>query len=561
MKRIKLFLLAGILMFGALIFMQEAKAAGKTLSKKEITLVQGEKYVLRVKNAKGKKQWKSSAPKVVSVNKKGVVRAKQPGQAVIIVKVKKWHAACKVLVLEKSQDLANENQPQTTPSTEPVEEKEYVDSGFKSMDTGRKLSIIAEEAYENWDGNSNVTQFVDSEGNFAYAYDDGDHVTVVRTQNGTENTVTLRKQHMLFGDVVSDAEGNLYLATGEANESGDTTKETVFISKYDKDGNFLGTVGDNGSSSLEWYYGEGFYTKVPFSGGNCDMAVNGEFLTLHYARTMYSNHQSDSVVTINTRTMEKVVPGSIYQSHCFAERVIPFGDGFVYAGEGDAYNRAFAITKVVPGEKSVNKGDIFHFWVEQGKSSDMSVVNNNFARMGGLAAVDTSKVVFLGQSVKAMDASAEEQPQQLFVQIFYPEQPLAQESSYVTSGTRSGYTGIDGTEYATDQGVVWLTDYSREVQIGQPQIVSDGNGRILVLFEKSSLVKDSESGYMEEEYQGVFCMELDASGTVTKPERCLSDRIHLNPYQMPVYAQGKFYWAANKENEGEENNLYICCVE
>ena len=58
-------------------------------------------------------------------------------------------------------------------------------------------------------------------------------------------------------------------------------------------------------------------------------------------------------------------------------------------------------------------------------------------------------------------------------------------------------------------------------------------------------------------------MELDASGTVTKEERCLSDRLHLNPYQMPVYAQGKFYWIANKKDTENQagDKLFICCVE
>lgn len=571
-------LLVFAVLLGAAMSVQEAQAAKGKLSKKELTLREGEKQVLRVTGIKGKKQWKSSAPEVATVNQKGVVRAKKAGQAVITVKVKKWKGKCRVTVVGNSSDSVNENSQGTAPSQESTEEsdakpenaedKEYTDSRLAVTDTGRKLLVAAEEAYWNWDGNSNVSQFVDCEGCFAYAYEDGDNVTVVRPGNGTgtERTVTLKKQHPLFGDVISDTEGNFYLATGETNEGGDTARETVFISKYDKDGNLLATIGDNGSSSLDWYYDSSFYTKSPFHAGNCDMALNGDFLTLHYARTMYSNHQSDSVFTINTRTMEKVVQGSIYQSHCFAERVIPFGDGFVYAGEGDAYNRAFTITKAVPEMNSVNEGDVFHFWVEQGKSSDMSVVNDNFARMGGLAAADDSKVAFLGLSAKAMDASAKEQAEQLFVQIFYPEQALAQESSYVTSGMRSGYTGIDGTEPATDYGVQWLTDYGKEVQIEHPQIVSDGNGRILVLYEKK-IEKEKEYSYggtySVKEYQGVYCMELDANGTVTKEERCLSDRLQLNPYQMPVYAQGKFYWIANKKDTENQagDKLYICCVE
>ena len=93
--------------------------------------------------------------------------------------------------------------------------------------------------------------------------------------------MTLKKAAPIFGAVTCDQDGNYYVVTGKTNNTSDTTKETVFVSKYDATGKLVATVGDNGSSSLAYYYGERFYTKIPFDGGNCDIAVNGDYVAVN----------------------------------------------------------------------------------------------------------------------------------------------------------------------------------------------------------------------------------------------------------------------------------------
>lgn len=463
--------------------------------------------------------WKSENEAVATVENNGEVTAIAVGMTTITVQCGTKQADCVIEVISSDLDV---------------------------IATDINIKVHAVGKYQNWDGVSNVSQFIDENGKYCFAYDSENYVFIVKTENGliSGNSIRLEKVHSIFGGVTCDNRGNYYIVTGETNTGNDTNQDTIFISKYDMEGNLIKTVGDNGSSSV--HYDSSFYTKIPLCYGSCDMAINGDILTVHYAREMYSGHQSDSVFTINTETLEKVDVGAIYQSHCFAQRVIPYKNGFIYAGEGDCYNRAFTITTVDDINGKNIENDIFHFWVEENTLNnwDMHTLNNNFAHMGGLAVADSINVAFVGTSVKALNAEAKNQNEQLFIQIFNPEEDLSSVSSYVTTGIRSGIGGPNGDEAVTDYGVKWLSDFDNNTYISNPQVVSDNNGTIVVLFEKSV-----------NEYNGVYYIKLNADGTIQKDISCLSENARLNPCRMPVYFNGKIYWTANKYND--ENNVYI----
>ena len=59
----------------------------------------------------------------------------------------------------------------------------YADT-YGSKNTGIKYNILAKDEYNNWEGVSNVSQFLDSDGNFCFAYYNKKTVTVVKTKNG-----------------------------------------------------------------------------------------------------------------------------------------------------------------------------------------------------------------------------------------------------------------------------------------------------------------------------------------------------------------------------------------
>lgn len=424
----------------------------------------------------------------------------------------------------------------------------YADT-YGSKNTGIKYNILAKDEYNNWEGVSNVSQFLDSDGNFCFAYYNKKTVTVVKTKNGKpqKKKTTLQMEYPIFGGVTCDSNGNYYLVCGRANTSDDQTRETVFISKYDKNGTLLKTIGDNGNSSLDYWYPDDYNTKTPFSGGNCDIAINGDYLAVNYARNMYSGHQSNSVFVINTNTMTRADAGNIYESHSFAQRAIPYNNGFVFASEGDCYDRAFTVSAVTDLSSATNiTGNTFHFWVKKGTLDrwDMSALNNNFAHMGDLVTIDHNSVALIASSAKSLNKKAASETEQLFIQIFDPTKDLRTPSAYVTSGTRSGYSGPNGDKKVTDYGVKWLTSHSKKCTIKYPQAVSDGNGSTIILYE---LYKNSS-------YDGIYYLVVDQNGTVTIKRTKYSSTAHLNPCETPVFSGKTVYWTGNST---KNNTMYV----
>ena len=80
----------------------EAKAAPR-LNYKKVTLVQGKKKKLKVRNLsrRRKVKWYSTKKSVATVNKKGVVKAKKKGKTYIVAKVGKKKYRCRVIVKKK----------------------------------------------------------------------------------------------------------------------------------------------------------------------------------------------------------------------------------------------------------------------------------------------------------------------------------------------------------------------------------------------------------------------------------------------------------------------------
>lgn len=453
--------------------------------------------------------------------------------------------------------------------------------------TNQKHNIAtAKGSYANWDGVSDGTQFLDNQGNVCIAYNTKSNIVIVKTKNGkpVKKTITLKKKSSVFGDVTCDSDGNFYVVTGKTNKTNNTETKTIFVSKYDANGKLLASVGDNGSSSLAHYYGDSFYTQTPFGGGNCDIAVNGDYVAVNYARKMYSGHQSNSLFLVNRKTMQKESVESYYNSHSFAQRVVPWGEGFLLASEGDCYDRAFTVSELkMPGtgdgisDDLINNTDfpddweiiydntysdeasktwtcdsqnIFSFWISKGAFDryDMFEVNDNFARMGGIATGDVHNAAMVAISAPSL-SKAKKENQQLFIQIFDPNADLTTANGYITSGTRSGLSGKNGDENATDYGVKWLTNYDKTYTIENPQVVATDAGNYVILFER----------YKKYSYQGVYAIVVDAKGNVIQKTKKLAASAYLTPSRMPVYSKGKVWWAGNK-TKGTDIYIYSYAV-
>ncbi len=418
--------------------------------------------------------------------------------------------------------------------------------GLEAVDSGISLKVSANGEYSNWEGVSNVSQFKTASGDFCFAVDSDSSVKVVTVdRTGATSSVTLQKTHSLFGAVTVDANGNYYMVTGEQNTTSDTSVQTVFISKYDSTGKLIKTIGDNGSSSLAYYYDESFYTQMPFDGGNCDVAINGNYLAINYAREMYSGHQSNSVWMVDLSSFSTVKPEGFtnYNSHSFGQRAIPYGNGFSFLSWGDCYNRAFSVSTYLFGGNTY-EGDLFHFWVREGAFTDfnMSDVNNTFAKIGNISDLGNGTISHVGLSAKSLSADAKTEKKQIFIQIFDPTANLSNSSSYVTSGERSGIAGRDGNEPTTDYGVVWLTNETGN--ISYVQAVADTSGNTIILFQKSD---------------GVYAMKVDGTGKTVVSAKKISSGAKLNSCETPVYTNGKVYWAANSTS-GNKVYIFSCSI-
>lgn len=81
-----------------------ASAASKPkLSQKKLVLKVGQTKILKVKKSQKKVKWSSNKKKIATVNKKGLVKAKKPGKAVITAKLGNKKLKCKVTVKAKSK--------------------------------------------------------------------------------------------------------------------------------------------------------------------------------------------------------------------------------------------------------------------------------------------------------------------------------------------------------------------------------------------------------------------------------------------------------------------------
>lgn len=400
--------------------------------------------------------------------------------------------------------------------------------------------------YLNWAGISTVSQFADEQGRFCFAFCDGNTVTITQV-NDTKITkiIQVPKLHPLLGAAACDDQGNLYLVWGHENEGTDTTVNTIFVSKYSPNGEFIAAVGGNGSEGLAPYDNDSSYTKIPFRAGNCDVAVNGNLLLVNYAREMYSGHQSNGIFAVNTDDMTVNTNFVNYNSHSFDQRVTPFQStgGFLIQSQCDCFPRAFT-TAVTNSSSASAKVESFHFWVQKGTldAYDMSLLNKTYARLGNILDAG-GKAALVCSSARSLSEKALDESYDVFIQIFDPTGKMDDANNYTTSGTRSGFGGGNGDTAVTDYGVKWLTNFAEtDKTVDVVQAVTTDSGNIVVLYELYTKITRS--------YDSTWYMILDTSGNVVCESRNLGD-VRLNIDEDPVYINKTVQWVSNIEGSDE----------
>lgn len=115
----------------------EAKAAPR-LNYKKVTLVQGKKKRLKVRNLsrRRKVKWYSTKKSVATVNRKGVVKAKKKGKTYIVAKVGKKKYRCKVIVKKR-----------VTKKKKKIKKKVKINKSTKKQLPSYKLAFMPEKNY------------------------------------------------------------------------------------------------------------------------------------------------------------------------------------------------------------------------------------------------------------------------------------------------------------------------------------------------------------------------------------------------------------------------------
>ncbi len=399
---------------------------------------------------------------------------------------------------------------------------------------GVDVSDTSISRISNWATVSSVQQFKYLDEGLAYAYEDDGFLNIV-TPN---NNLRFEMKYPLLGDVISDEDGNFYVVWGKENESNNATVDTIFISKYSKNGRHIKTTGFVGIST-PWGENDSAKTKIPFEAGNSVSIIKDYVLLNYHAKQRYDGHQSDGLIGVDIRDMSKIeLKNTTFSGHSFNQKVIysQLADDFIYASHGDAYSRGFRINNS-SGRYGQDAETIFHFYLQPNANYDMYVVNKTFAQLGGL--LETSDgVVLVGASAKSISEKAKTEKQNLFVQVFNPKSTKVSDSMFVGGEKRSGATSFDINDNqnspltsVTDYGVQWITDYADRDVIAPHAVLADDS--VVILWNEK---KDDKTE--------AFYTILSSNGNTIKSPTSLGVGCKLNSNEDPIYHNGTVYWAS-----------------
>ena len=166
---------------------QSAMAAGQPrLNKTNVTIRAGKSKTLKVKNYKKKYvQWRSSNTYVAKVSKKGVVKGKHGGYAVIFAQCGDTVLTCRVYVAPKKK------------------EKPFIfcyeaDREGKTVETGNTYNLaVMNGYYQNWKwtvGNTEYATFYDNGSHVSSTVRAGKYCQLVETFMGKSGTVQITAQ-------------------------------------------------------------------------------------------------------------------------------------------------------------------------------------------------------------------------------------------------------------------------------------------------------------------------------------------------------------------------------
>ena len=267
-----------------------------------------------------------------------------------------------------------------------------------------------------------------------------------------------------------ESDSNYFIISGQSNPEESDDVEVIRITKYDKNWNRIKSAGLYGAN-----------TRAPFYAGNCRMDMDGKYMLIRTAHSMYKteydglSHQANMTIQVDTDKMvvtdhfsEISNLGHGYVSHSFNQFIKVIDHKIVAADHGDHSPRGFVLTMY---PKDLTDG-IFHEqygWVDSVmfmRIPDYNDYNYTGSGAGAFEVSDTS-YLFAGHTLfkDTDDISAfDNRTMNVFI-------------SAVDRDTHTVTTH-------------WLTDYKEgETTARAPAMVKTGDDRYLVLWGRGNKVE------------------------------------------------------------------------
>lgn len=383
--------------------------------------------------------WKSSDPKIASVNEQGEVFAWKAGSVEITAMTLTGLAATFTVTVKDESPVKNpeKNTIQTTGTvSDNVSDNNYTVYG----------KVINSYLTENSDGTLMRVEY------------DGSGIVVENYSRDGKELISSKRLDMeleLFGGYYSGAEYN-FLVFGQKNIDKDDDKEVLRVVKYSKDWKRLASISYNGIDTIE-----------PFYFASLRMTETDGKLYLHTCHQMYDYRQSNFTFIINESDMtafddsrHALVLERGYVSHSLNQFIQTDGKYLYRVDHGDVYPRAITLVKSELNKKFYGEGEgKVRVAVPIGLENVIGG-NETGASIGGFE-LSENECIIAGNAVD------------------YKKPNIPH------NDTRNIFISITNKDLYSFK-MVWLTNYSSgsEITVYTPQLIKIGSNRFLVMWEE-----------------------------------------------------------------------------
>lgn len=389
--------------------------------------------------------YKSSDPKIVSVDKNGNLNAWKKGTAKITISASPINVKKTITVKVTDSTLSKSG------------------NAYKSTGAVGAVSATMHQSINSGYTYGNVqTAYLNARADGTFERIEYIRGSVIREVYDSSYRLKSRKKIKcelpLFGGYYSGEKYN-YLVFGQSNPKESKKKEVIRVVKYDKNWKRRGDCKIKGAN-----------TYTPFNAGGLSMTETAGKLYIHTCHTMFASddgyhHQANCTFVVNENSMKLVDSyydvmnlSEGYVSHSFAQQIATDGTYIYRADLGDAYPRGIALTATKVSKKVGDPsmyGTVISIPGETGYNytgytlNDLQLGDNNY--------------ILTGTGIKSTKTSVR--------------------NIYINAGSKTGL----------QEGATWITNYKAKdkVTVMNPKLVKISGSQFLLLWEENNTTKNT----------------------------------------------------------------------